>query len=119
MSLVLGTILSFIFLDPPWRYLALIPIALWELFEIYLWLKWRNVRSITGAETYVGDTARAVTDCKPDGQVRFRGQLWRAHCSEGGAEVGDDVVVTAVDGLRLEVKPARTQPNPPTPTSST
>ena len=118
MGLVLGTILSFTFLDPPWRYLALIPIALWELFEIYLWLRWRNVRSITGAETYVGGTARAVTDCKPDGQVRFRGQLWRAHCDEG-AEAGDDVEVTAVDGLHLKVKPARTKPRPPTQTSST
>lgn len=105
MSLIIGTILSFLFLDPPWRYLALIPLAVWEVFEIYLWLKWRKVGSITGVETFVGAVGRAVTDCDPDGQIRLRGQLWRAHCTEG-AEAGEDVVVKAVDGLRLEVERA-------------
>jgi membrane-bound ClpP family serine protease len=104
VSLIIGTILSFIFLDPPWRYLALIPLALWEVFEIYLWLRWRKVRSITGAETYIGAVGRAVTDCNPDGQVRVRGQLWRAYCPEG-VEEGDEVVVQSVDGLRFEVRP--------------
>lgn len=104
MSLVVGTLLSFIFLDPPWRYLTIIPLALWEVFEIYLWLKWRKVKSITGAETYVGAVGRAVTDCNPNGQVRVRGQLWRAYCPEG-AEAGDEIEVQAVDGLRLEVRP--------------
>jgi membrane protein implicated in regulation of membrane protease activity len=104
VSLVVGTLLSFIFLDPPWRYLTIIPLALWEVFEIYLWLKWRKVKSITGAETYVGAVGRAVTDCNPNGQVRVRGQLWRAYCPEG-AEAGDEIEVQAVDGLRLEVRP--------------
>jgi membrane-bound ClpP family serine protease len=108
MALIIGTVLSFIFLDPPWRYLAIIPLALFEAFEIYLWLRLRKVRSITGAETFVGGRGRAVTDCNPDGQVRFRGQLWRAHCDKG-VEEGEDVIVQAVDGLRLEVRPARTE----------
>lgn len=103
MSLVIGTILSFVFLDPPWRYLALIPLAVWEVFEIYLWLKWRKVGSITGAETFVGAVAKVVKDCDPDGQVALKGQLWRAHCSEW-AEEGEKVVVKAVHGLRLEVE---------------
>jgi membrane protein implicated in regulation of membrane protease activity len=104
MSLVIGTILSFMFLDPPWRYLAIIPLALWEVFEIYIWLKWRRVRSITGVEAYVGTVGRATTDCDPDGQVRVKGQLWRAHCDEH-VEAGDEIVVRGVDGLRLEVAP--------------
>lgn len=110
MSLIIGTILSFVFLDPPWRYLALIPLAVWEVFEIYLWFKWRKVRSITGIETIVGTTGRVVTDCNPEGQVRLRGQLWRAHCEEG-AEAGDEVVVESIDGLRLHVKPVRAESN--------
>ena len=108
MALVIGTILSFIFLDPPWRYIAIIPLALWEVFEIYLWVRWRKVRAITGAETFVGGKARAVTDCRPNGQVSFRGQLWKAHCKEG-VDAGEDVIVQRVDGLRLEVAPARTE----------
>jgi membrane protein implicated in regulation of membrane protease activity len=104
MGLVIGTLLSFMFLDPPWRYLAIIPLALWEIFEIYLWLKWRRVGSITGREAYVGATGRAITDCNPDGQVQVKGQIWHAHCAPG-VEAGNDVIVEAVDGLRLTVAP--------------
>ena len=106
MGLVIGTFLSFMFLDPPWRYLVLIPLAAWEAFEIWIWLRWRKVRSITGAEAIVGATGRALTDCRPDGQVRVRGQIWRAHCSEG-VDAGTDVVVSSFEGLRLTVVPRR------------
>jgi membrane protein implicated in regulation of membrane protease activity len=109
VSLAIGTLLSFIFLDPPWRYIVIIPLALWEVFEIYLWLKWRKVRSITGIETFVGTVGKAVTDCDPNGQVRVKGQLWRAHCDEG-VEAGEEIVVRAVDGLRLEVAPREQRP---------
>jgi membrane-bound ClpP family serine protease len=106
MGLVIGTILSFMFLDPPWRYLVLIPLAAWEAFEIWIWLRWRRVRSITGAEAIVGATGRALTDCRPDGQVRVKGQIWRAHCADG-VDAGEDVVVGSFEGLRLTVAPRR------------
>jgi membrane protein implicated in regulation of membrane protease activity len=41
----------------------------------------------------------------PEGQVRVAGELWRATC-RGGAATGDEVVVTAVRELELEVEPA-------------
>jgi membrane protein implicated in regulation of membrane protease activity len=104
MGLVIGTILSFMFLDPPWRYLVLVPLAAWEVFEIWIWLRWRRVRSITGSEAIVGAIGRALTDCRPHGQVRVKGQIWRAHCPEGVDE-GSDVVVTAYEGLELTVAP--------------
>ena len=103
MSLVIGTVLSFIFLEPPWRYLVLIPLALWEAFEIWLFLRWRGVRSITGVEAIAGTYGRVTRTCAPDGQVHLNGQLWTAHCEEG-AEVGEEIVVTAVEGLTLIVK---------------
>jgi membrane-bound serine protease (ClpP class) len=104
MGLVIGTILSFMFLDPPWRYAVLVPLAAWEAFEIWIWLKWRRVRSITGSEAIVGATGRALTNCDPIGQVRVKGQIWQATCPEG-VEAGDDVVVTSHRGLKLTVAP--------------
>jgi membrane protein implicated in regulation of membrane protease activity len=104
MGLVIGTILSFIFLDPPWRYLVIIPLAAWEAFEIYLWLKWRRVKSITGVEAFIGSTGRAVTDCRPNGQVRVKGALWQASCPQG-ADAGDHIVVEGINGLVLTVAP--------------
>lgn len=102
MIFAIGTALAFAFLDMPWKLLVLIPLALIEAADIALWLRWRKVRSITGAESVVGERGVALTDCRPAGQVKVRGQIWKAHCPDGVA-AREHVVVTAVDGLRLEV----------------
>ena len=104
MGLIIGTILAFIFLDWPWRVVVIGLLALYEGFEILLWLKWRKKRSITGAEALVGTVGKALSDVRPEGQVRVRGQIWQARCIDG-VSAGDDVVVDRVDGLRLEVRP--------------
>ena len=104
MLFVIGFILSMIFLEWPARLFVVVPLALIELGEIALWLRWRNVRSTTGVEALVGTKATVTTDCDPDGQVRVKGQLWRAH-SDQPVRAGDQVIVTQVDGLQLEVAP--------------
>ncbi|MDQ3784565.1 MAG: NfeD family protein [Actinomycetota bacterium] len=105
MIFIVGTLLSFAFLDSPWRYVVLLPLALLEIADVLLWLRWRRVRSITGAEGLEGARGRALTDCRPDGQVSIRGQVWKAHCTEGAAR-GDDVIVRGLEGLCLQVAPA-------------
>jgi membrane protein implicated in regulation of membrane protease activity len=104
VGLIIGTILAFAFLETPWQYLALIPLALWEALELYLFFKWRGVPSVMGLEALVGRRGRAVTDCRPDGQVRLRGEVWRARCPEG-VKSGDEVEVASVDGLVVNVFP--------------
>jgi membrane protein implicated in regulation of membrane protease activity len=52
----------------------------------------------------IGSNAVVVTDCRPDGQVRFGSELWNAVCADGAA-VGDTVGITALDGLTLVVTP--------------
>jgi membrane protein implicated in regulation of membrane protease activity len=104
VGLIIGTILAFAFLETPWQYLALIPLALWEALELYLFFKWRGVPSVMGPEALVGRRGRAVTDCGPDGQVRIRGEVWRARCPEG-VKSGDEVEVASVDGLVVKVFP--------------
>ena len=104
MSLVIGTLLSFTLLDGIWRFVALIPLALLEIAEITLWLRLRKLRSITGAEAMVGARGKAVSDCRPTGQVRVKGQLWRAEALEPVA-AGDDVEVAGLRGNVLEVRP--------------
>lgn len=104
MTTVVGGILAILFVDPPWRWLIIGALLATDVVEIVIWLKWRKKKSITGIESIVGADGRAVTTLDPDGQVRVRGQLWSAHSDER-VEVGDDVTVTAVDGLKLEVAP--------------
>lgn len=112
MSLIVGAVLAFWFLDPPWQYLVLIPLALWEALEVYLILKWRGVPSVTGPEAMVGRRGEAVTVCRPDGQVRVRGEIWRARCRDG-VDAGDEVEVAAVEGLLLHVTSIRSPRSDP------
>src|SRR3990170_2843304 len=99
MSFIIGTVIAILFLDGVWRIVLIAAVALLELAEIGLWLKWRNVTSSTGAESLVGMPGVALSDCKPDGQVKVKGQIWKARCDEGVA-AGEGVSVVAVDGLR-------------------
>ena len=61
-------------------------------------------RPATGREEMVGLIGIAKTALAPDGQLAVRGELWEA-VSEQPVSAGDEVEVTAVDGLRLRVKP--------------
>jgi len=105
MAFVIALTLGFLFLDGWMRYALIAAGALIELAEIAVWLRWRNVRATTGVEAMIGMIGVVVTDCDPDGQVKLKGQIWKAHCAEG-AEIGTNVRVDAVEGLRLDVSAA-------------
>jgi membrane protein implicated in regulation of membrane protease activity len=104
----IGIILTIIFLDGWLRVAVIAALIVFEGIEIWIWLRWRKKRSITGAETVVGGQALVLTECRPSGQVKFRGQVWGATCPQG-AGVGEAVVITAVRGVRLEVAPAASE----------
>jgi membrane protein implicated in regulation of membrane protease activity len=80
--------------------------AVVEIAETFFWV-WlsRRGRVRMGPETLVGATAEVVAPCRPMGQVRLEGELWRARC-EAGADTGDTVLVRGLDGLTLLVEPA-------------
>jgi membrane-bound serine protease (ClpP class) len=76
-----------------------------ELGEAAFWIRLSRRRQPSiGAEALVGAEGVAMTDCRPDGQVRVRGERWRATCPDG-AGAGDAVVVEGVSGLTLRVRP--------------
>lgn len=101
----IGVILAWVLLDGVLRIAVIAALALFEVFEISLWLRWRRKRSITGAEAIVGTRGVAVTDCRPSGQVRVRGQLWKA-IAEGDVEATEPIEVVGVEGIRLRVRRA-------------
>jgi membrane-bound serine protease (ClpP class) len=61
-------------------------------------------RPVTGREEMVGLIGIARTALAPEGQLAVRGELWEA-VSEQPLSAGDQAEVTAVNGLRLHVKP--------------
>jgi membrane protein implicated in regulation of membrane protease activity len=76
-----------------------------ELGEAGFWIRLsKRRRPAIGAESLVDAEGVATSDCRPRGRVRVRGEVWQAVCAVG-ADAGDAVVVEAVSGLTLEVRP--------------
>jgi membrane-bound serine protease (ClpP class) len=100
-----GAILLAVFvLSQPWGIVVVSVAAVVEVAETVFWI-WlsRRRRVQMGPETLVGAVGRVVSACRPLGQVRLAGELWQARC-EAGADVGERVRVTALDGLTLLVE---------------
>ena len=105
MSTIIGIIVAFVFFDWPWRGAVLLAFLLFDALEIYIWLRWRKKKSMTGAEGIIGMRGRALTDLNPEGEVRVKGQTWKAIATTG-AHAGDDVEVEEAQDLRLRVRRA-------------
>jgi membrane-bound serine protease (ClpP class) len=103
--ILLGAILLALFvLDPPYEVPVVAAAVAVEAGEAFLWI-WlsRRRRVAVGVEALIGQTAEVVTPCRPFGQVRVQGELWRARC-DGGVDAGDVVRVRALEGLTLLVE---------------
>ena len=106
MLFLIALALAIFVLPSPWGVVAVVCALAIDLVEVGvgLWYSKRR-RSSVGSQTLVGLTGVAIGDLQPDGQVRVDGEIWRARCA-AGCEAGSTVVVSAVDGLTLEVEPA-------------
>lgn len=88
----------------PWNVLAFVGGLVAFGVEVGFWnRKVRHKRVRVGVETLIGRTATVVSPCRPKGQVRLGGELWEARC-DGGADRGDEIVVTGRSGLELVVE---------------
>jgi membrane protein implicated in regulation of membrane protease activity len=102
---LISLLLAVFVLEEPWSWVAVgIGIVL-EIGETLFFFWWSKRRKATvGAETLVGRRAVVSVDCRPHGQVRVAGEIWQARC-DGGADVGERVIVREVTGLLLVVEP--------------
>jgi membrane protein implicated in regulation of membrane protease activity len=106
MLLVVAILLAVFVLEEPWTWIVVVAGATFELGEATLFIWWsKRRRAVVGTEALIGRVAIVSAECKPAGQVRIVGELWRARC-DLGADVGDEVIVKAVDGLTLVVEPS-------------
>jgi membrane protein implicated in regulation of membrane protease activity len=93
MVLLLAILAAIFWLPVPWSYLAVGAAAVFELAElsVFIWYS-RRRRATIGAEALPGQIGTVVVACRPVGQIRMDGELWRARCKEG-ADPGETVVV--------------------------
>ena len=106
MLLILALALALIFLPFPAN-LAVIGLAgLCELGMMLLGFRYTNhFKPKVGAETLIGETARAITALAPDGQVKLNGEIWQGR-AESTIQAGAYVRVKAIHGLTLDVEEA-------------
>jgi membrane-bound serine protease (ClpP class) len=68
----------------------------------------------SGKDELLGRIGVATTPLDPDGMVRVFGEIWQAHSTIGTIDLGANVVIDKIDGLRVLVHPA-TAPQPDDP----
>ena len=104
MILLIGVALAIFVIPFPWNIPVLVLFAAIEVGETLGTAIWsRRADPKVGVETLIGGIGRVVTDCRPKGTVRIKGEIWRARC-EDGASMGTRVRVVGREDLILTVE---------------
>ena len=89
-----------------WWLLAILIILVGGFIALATFLIVRTYRrqAMTGKEELKGKTAEVKETLDPQGLVFYQGDLWEALSTSGKVESGEEVIITAVQGLKLIVK---------------
>ena len=88
----------------PWLIVLVIVAIIAFLIIVIIWgIRAHRRRVSAGREELVGRIAKVKTVLSPLGTVLVEGELWTAVLDEDQALPGDEVVITKVDGLKLQV----------------
>ncbi len=85
--------------------IAVVAIVMAVFVGLLVWAAVQGQRRkvATGREGMVGEEAEVKTALKPKGMVLVEGELWDARSDEG-IKKGEEIEVTGVEGLLLNVK---------------
>jgi membrane-bound serine protease (ClpP class) len=90
-------------INPGWWVLIGVVVVV-VLYFVVLWVVRAHHRRIAaGKEDLIGRTAVVVAALNPKGMVFVEGERWTAVIDKGSAAPEEEVVITAVDGLKLNV----------------
>jgi membrane-bound serine protease (ClpP class) len=102
--IVAGVLLAIFVLPAPWGWAAVGLGIGAEVVETIVAMRLLRRRPPgAGSEALIGAVGRAISACRPMGEMRVRGEVWRARC-EAGADPGDRVRITAREGATLVVE---------------
>ena len=109
MLLIIATLFAAVFwLPSPLGWILFCLAIVFEVAQTAVALRWsRRGPPHVGAQTLIGCSAVVVRACRPDGQVKVKGELWQATCPSG-AGPGTVGEVTGLEGLTLSVRPRAT-----------
>ncbi|MCJ7426729.1 MAG: nodulation protein NfeD [Dehalococcoidales bacterium] len=108
-ALVLGSLILFpeagsLFQVSPWL-IAVVAILVAAVFAFVITriVRAHRRQAYTGWEELVGKTALVKAALEPEGMVLIKGERWTAISEKGKMKVGEEVIITRVDGLKLYV----------------
>ena len=106
MLTLAAVVLALTVLPSPWGVVAVLGAAAIDVVETAIFFRWsKRRRAAVGAETLVGRHALVVAALPPRGQVKLDGEVWEARSSHVLVP-GDEVVITRIEGLVLDVEPS-------------
>ncbi len=108
-ALVIGSLILFqggspLFRVDPWL-IATMTIIIASLFAFVVnrAIHAHRKQATTGREELTGKKAVVKVALNPEGTVFFKGEHWAAKSDEGLIEAGEEVIITGMDGLTLQV----------------
>jgi membrane-bound serine protease (ClpP class) len=66
-------------------------------------IKAHRLKVSSGKEDMIGESAQAITVLDPKGMVLVEGEQWTAISEAGRVEIGEEVTITRIDGLKIYV----------------
>jgi membrane-bound serine protease (ClpP class) len=111
-SLLLGSVMLFRsgstldVVSLSWQVILLV-VALTSAFFIFaigMGVRAQRLKPVTGVQGIIGEAGEAMTDLKPDGQVKIHGEIWNATSLDGPLKRGTAVTVELVENLRLKIR---------------
>jgi membrane protein implicated in regulation of membrane protease activity len=98
-----------LFFFVPWYWALPIYLLVSVISILIAWESWRAIRlpAASGRDALIGQTAVALTEIGPTGQVRLRGEIWSARTrGEDPIAAGERVQIVGVEGLIVVVERA-------------
>jgi len=108
-ALVIGSLILFkgggALFQIDWQLIAVVTIIIagFSAFVLTRVIRAHRRQAATGREELIGKTATAKVALAPEGTVLFKGELWAAISDKGRVKSGEEVIITGIDGLTLQV----------------
>ena len=88
----------------PWTIIVIAIISVICLVFVVIWSVRAHQKQVSaGREELIGKAAIVETVLKPKGTVLIQGERWTATLDKGRIEPEEEVIITKVDGLKLQV----------------
>ena len=87
----------------PWLIGLAVVTVIITIFVVKWAIRAHRQQVSAGKEDLIGKTAVVDTTLDPKGVVFIEGERWTATSDKGTVESGEEVIVTKVDGLKLQV----------------